>query len=43
MPRGSSSPARKRPGWNSTDFLVVLLAIGVLGLSVVGLFWLLKG
>lgn len=43
VPRRSSAPRRTKAGWNSTDFIVVLLALGVLALSVVGLFWLLKG
>ena len=43
VPRRSEAPKRTKAGWNSTDFIVVLLAVGVLALSVVGLFWLLKG
>lgn len=43
VPREASAAHRKRPGWNSTDFMVVLLAVGVLALSVVGLYWLFKG
>jgi pSer/pThr/pTyr-binding forkhead associated (FHA) protein len=44
VPRGAPPPKTKpTPGWNGTDFIVVLLAVGVLGLSVLGLFWLLKG
>ncbi len=44
MPRASTAPTTRKPqGWNSTDFMVVLLAVGVLGLSVLGLFWLLRG
>jgi len=39
----SHAPARRKAGWNSTDFIVVLLALGVLALSVVGLFWLFRG
>jgi pSer/pThr/pTyr-binding forkhead associated (FHA) protein len=30
-------------GWTSTDLMVVLLAVGVLGLSILGLFWLFRG
>jgi pSer/pThr/pTyr-binding forkhead associated (FHA) protein len=43
VPRRPGPTLRKKAGWNSTDFVVVLLAIGVLALSVVGLFWLLRG
>lgn len=45
VPRGEARPQkRKRPGvWSGTDLLVVLLAMGVLGLSVIGLFWLFRG
>jgi len=43
VPRASRAPVPKTAGWNGTDFVVVLLAIGVLGLSVLGLFWLLRG
>jgi pSer/pThr/pTyr-binding forkhead associated (FHA) protein len=43
VPRRNDAIKRTKAGWNSTDFIVVLLALGVLALSVVGLFWLLKG
>jgi pSer/pThr/pTyr-binding forkhead associated (FHA) protein len=43
VPRRGQVAKRTKAGWNSTDFIVVLLALGVLALSVVGLFWLLKG
>lgn len=43
MPRRSYTPGPRRPGWTGTDFIVVLLAIGVLVLSAIGLYWLLKG
>ena len=43
IPRGSQPTRSRRPGWTSTDFMVVLLAVGVLALSAVGLYWLLKG
>jgi hypothetical protein len=43
MPRASPRERARKPGWTSTDFAVVLLAVGVLALSAVGLFWLLKG
>ena len=43
VPRTMGMTRPRKPGWNSTDFVVVLLAIGVLALSVIGLFWLLKG
>jgi len=35
--------SRTKPGWTSTDFLVVLLAVLVLALSIAGLVWLLRG
>ena len=43
MPQRRGSDSRKKGGWNSTDFMVVLLALGVLTLSAVGLYWLLRG
>ncbi|HMI89458.1 MAG TPA: FHA domain-containing protein [Polyangiaceae bacterium] len=43
LPRRAEPSRHRRAGWTSTDFVVVLLAIGVLALSVVGLFWLLRG
>jgi pSer/pThr/pTyr-binding forkhead associated (FHA) protein len=45
VPRASrpAPPVRARSGWSGTDFVVVLLAVGVLGLSVLGLFLLLRG
>jgi pSer/pThr/pTyr-binding forkhead associated (FHA) protein len=43
VPRGQAGALRRRSGWNSTDFIVVLLALGVLALSVLGLYWLLRG
>src|SRR5262249_2957338 len=43
VPRDRSVAPRKKSGWNSTDFVVVLLALGVLALSAVGLYWLLRG
>jgi pSer/pThr/pTyr-binding forkhead associated (FHA) protein len=43
VPRASPRGPSRKPGWTSTDFVVVLLAVGVLALSAVGLFWLLKG
>ncbi|HMJ56398.1 MAG TPA: FHA domain-containing protein [Polyangiaceae bacterium] len=43
LPRRAAASRPRKLGWTSTDFVVVLLAIGVLALSVIGLFWLLKG
>jgi len=43
VPKARGAVARKKGGWNSTDFMVVLLALGVLVLSAVGLYWLLRG
>jgi pSer/pThr/pTyr-binding forkhead associated (FHA) protein len=43
LPDRADASRPRRPGWTSTDFMVVLLAVGVLALSVVGLFWLLRG
>jgi pSer/pThr/pTyr-binding forkhead associated (FHA) protein len=34
---------RRSSGWNRTDFLVVLLALGMLAVSAAGLYWLLRG
>jgi pSer/pThr/pTyr-binding forkhead associated (FHA) protein len=42
LPRRPAARAAKS-GWTSTDFIVVLLAVSVLALSAVGLYWLLKG
>jgi pSer/pThr/pTyr-binding forkhead associated (FHA) protein len=42
-PRRAASSRPRKVGWTSTDFVVVLLAVGVLALSVVGLVWLLRG
>lgn len=41
-PASLASHPRGRGAWTSTDVMVVLLAIGVLGLSVLGLYWLLR-
>jgi len=38
MPRGSS----QKRGWTVTDFLVVTLALGVIGASIAGLVWVLR-
>jgi pSer/pThr/pTyr-binding forkhead associated (FHA) protein len=43
VPREAVASPRKKSGWNSTDFIVVLLALGVLAVSAVGLYWLLRG
>jgi hypothetical protein len=43
VPRRVGADRRRPSGWNRTDFLVVLLALGVLAVSVVGLYWLLRG
>jgi pSer/pThr/pTyr-binding forkhead associated (FHA) protein len=43
VPLEPAAATRKKSGWNSTDFIVVLLALGVLTLSAVGLYWLLRG
>jgi hypothetical protein len=34
---------RRRSGWSATDILVMAAALGVLGLSLAGLVWLLRG
>lgn len=39
---GALPRAEPRSSWTSTDVLVVLLAIGVLALSVLGLYWLFR-
>lgn len=38
-----SSESEARSGWTGADVIVVLLAIGVLALSGLGLYWLLQG
>jgi pSer/pThr/pTyr-binding forkhead associated (FHA) protein len=43
VPRARGAAPRRKSGWSSTDFLVVLLALGVLAISAVGLYWLLRG
>lgn len=43
IPANAKAGRSSRSGWTGADFAVVLLAVGVLGLSVLGLFWLLKG
>ena len=43
LPRRTAGGSSQKAGWTSTDFMVVLLAVGVLALSVVGLVWLLRG
>jgi pSer/pThr/pTyr-binding forkhead associated (FHA) protein len=43
VPPGSPQKLRGKAGWTGTDFIVVLFAVIVLGLSVVGLVWLLRG
>jgi hypothetical protein len=39
----AAAPARKRSGWTATDLTVMAAAIGVLALSIAGLYWLLRG
>lgn len=46
MPEASpamDAMTRPRSGWTGTDVMVVLLAVGVLGLSIVGMYWLFRG
>ena len=44
IPADRARAARSPPGgWSSTDLMVVLLAVGVLVLSVLGLWWLFRG
>jgi hypothetical protein len=43
VPPSRPQSARSKPGWTSTDFLVVLLAVLVLALSIAGLVLLLRG
>jgi pSer/pThr/pTyr-binding forkhead associated (FHA) protein len=43
-PAQTRAPRQRQAGsWSGTDLLVVLLAMGVLALSVLGLFWLFRG
>jgi hypothetical protein len=39
----TAARARRRAGWTAADFLVIAAALAVLGLSIAGLVWLLKG
>jgi pSer/pThr/pTyr-binding forkhead associated (FHA) protein len=44
VPSSSATRARRRrAGWNAADFLVIAAALAVLGLSIAGLVWLLRG
>jgi len=42
LPERKKPASRNRSGWNTTDVLVALLALLVLGLSVLGLWWLFR-
>ena len=42
IPERKKPAGRSRSGWNTTDLLVALLALLVLGLSVLGLWWLFR-
>jgi pSer/pThr/pTyr-binding forkhead associated (FHA) protein len=43
-PRNVRRPlAKKGPGWGKADVIIVLLALGVLAISAIGLFWLFRG
>lgn len=45
-PPSAPAPLERAPrasGWTSADLFVLLLAIGVLGLSILGMYWLLDG
>jgi pSer/pThr/pTyr-binding forkhead associated (FHA) protein len=42
-PKSSNPPSTRRGNWTATDVLVALLALAVLGLSVAGLIWLIRG
>ncbi len=44
LPRNERrSPAKKGTGWGKADLVIVLLALAVLALSAVGMFWLFRG
>jgi len=43
VPSSQATRARRRAGWTAADFLVIAAALAVLGLSIAGLVWLLKG
>jgi pSer/pThr/pTyr-binding forkhead associated (FHA) protein len=44
LPETSAPPARQaRSGWTPADLVVVAAALGVLALSIAGLYWLLRG
>jgi pSer/pThr/pTyr-binding forkhead associated (FHA) protein len=42
-PKADRPRPRARNVWNATDVMVVVAALGVLGLSIAGLVWLLRG
>lgn len=39
----AAAPPRRKRGWSVTDVLVIVLAVGVIGASAAGLYWLLRG
>ncbi|MBX3185989.1 MAG: FHA domain-containing protein [Labilithrix sp.] len=39
---GASAGGKKKKGWTVTDFLVVTIAVGVIGASIAGLVWVLR-
>ena len=43
VPKGKPARAQPRPGWGTTDLLVALIALVVLGASILGLMWLFSG
>jgi pSer/pThr/pTyr-binding forkhead associated (FHA) protein len=43
LPELAAATARPRSGWTPTDLMVMAAAIGVLALSIAGLYWLLRG
>jgi uncharacterized MAPEG superfamily protein len=43
QPSAGAAAAAKKKGWNSFDVFVVLAAIAIIGGSLAGLAWLLRG
>ncbi|HMR07771.1 MAG TPA: FHA domain-containing protein [Polyangiaceae bacterium] len=43
VPKRGPRPARRKPGWSSTDLMVAFVAIAVLTVSILGIIWLFRG
>jgi pSer/pThr/pTyr-binding forkhead associated (FHA) protein len=42
-PERAPIPGKRRPTWSGTDLAVIVAALGILALSIAGLYWLLRG